>query len=166
MKWKWNEHVWKTKRHALDRSFPIERSAERRRFTEQWGTMEEAFKNQGCLRREAPKTRLTEEQAGGDERVQKRFRKNKRKQHREQSSCWKIITTIIHTFLLVSFWMNKGTKWTSTKQNKKYHKQQLFDLSSAWSLSRWDSLVEELPSKRNPGNTRQDSKSGMFAKFH
>lgn len=38
---------------------------------------------------------------------------------REQSSCWEIITTTVHTFLLVSFWMNKGTKWTSTKQDKK-----------------------------------------------
>lgn len=38
---------------------------------------------------------------------------SRERRSREPSSCWKIITTIIHTLTLVSLWMNKGAKRTS-----------------------------------------------------
>lgn len=45
------EDVRKTKRDALERSFPRELSAERRRFTEKLATREEAFKPQPSFKR-------------------------------------------------------------------------------------------------------------------
>lgn len=75
---------------------------------------------------------------------------------REPSSCWKIITTIIHTLILVSLWMNKGAKWTSKTQQVQKKERKNTTNSSCWILV----LLGVCPGDLwYLGNTLHDSKN-------
>lgn len=147
-------------RQARESTFPGERSAERRRFTQQRDTREDALKKWEPLQKRSCKHQVVwgageawrggrEEQTGGDERVQRRKRRLLRGtdyyNHHSHFDTRHSLDESVHK-------MNIKTKKRNTN---KYHKEpSSLDLGSVWSLS--------LKSGRH-SNGRQ---SGMFVKFY